>query len=70
MKRSVPHGSRAPLAPVGRLLLLGAGLALGRRGNLVIYNAGSPEMGDDLVKAFRPGTRTSRSTSSAPAPAS
>jgi iron(III) transport system substrate-binding protein len=36
----------------GVLLLLGAGLAFGA-GNLVIYNAGSPEMGDDLVKAFK-----------------
>jgi iron(III) transport system substrate-binding protein len=37
---------------VGTLLLLGAGLAIGG-GNLVLYNAGSPEMGDDLVKAFK-----------------
>lgn len=37
---------------VGTLLLLGAGLAFGA-GNLVIYNAGTPEMGDDLVKAFK-----------------
>ena len=41
---------RALLA--GTLLLLGAGLAFGA-GNLVVYNAGSPEMGDDLVKAFK-----------------
>jgi len=43
-------GLRALL--VGTLLLLGAGLAFGA-GNLVLYNAGSPEMGDDLVKAFK-----------------
>jgi iron(III) transport system substrate-binding protein len=33
------------------ILLLGAGLALAD-GTLVIYNAGPPEMGNDLVKAF------------------
>ncbi len=37
---------------VGSLLLLGVGLAFGA-GNLVLYNAGSPQMGDDLVKAFK-----------------
>ncbi len=36
----------------GTLLLVGAGFAFGA-GNLVLYNAGSPEMGDDLVKAFK-----------------
>jgi iron(III) transport system substrate-binding protein len=44
------RGLRALLA--GTLLLLGAGLAFGA-GNLVLYNAGTPEMGDDLVKAFK-----------------
>jgi len=37
---------------VGVLLLCGACLAFGA-GTVVIYNAGSPEMGDDLAKAFR-----------------
>ena len=47
------HRSRWPsLLLAGVLLLLGAGLAFGA-GNLVIYNAGTPEMGDDLVKAFK-----------------
>ncbi len=36
---------------VGTLLLLGAGLAFGAS-NLVLYNAGSVSMAEDLVKAF------------------
>jgi len=34
-------------------LLLATGLAAFAAGNLVIYNAGTPEMGDDLVRAFK-----------------
>ncbi|MCX7028537.1 MAG: extracellular solute-binding protein [Spirochaetes bacterium] len=49
MKTSV---TRLRALLVGMLLLLGAGLAFGA-GNLVVYNAGTPEMGDDLVKAFK-----------------
>jgi iron(III) transport system substrate-binding protein len=37
--------------PAVVLLALCAGLAFGA-GNLVLYNAGTPEMGDDLVQAF------------------
>lgn len=37
---------------VGLLLCAGAGLLFGA-GGVVIYNAGSPEMGEDLAKAFR-----------------
>ena len=37
---------------VGALILCGAPLALAK-GNLVIYNAGSPELGHDLVRAFK-----------------
>ena len=37
---------------VGVLILLGAALAQAD-GTLVIYNAGSPELGNDLVKAFK-----------------
>ena len=36
---------------IGVILLLSAGLAVAG-GSLVIYNAGSPEMGNDLVRAF------------------
>ena len=36
---------------IGAILFLGAGLAVAG-GDLVIYNAGSPEMGNDLVRAF------------------
>ena len=34
------------------MMLVGASLAFGD-GTVVIYNAGSPEMGEDLAKAFR-----------------
>ena len=37
---------------IGLLLLLSAVL-VGADGKLVIYNAGTPEMGDDLVRAFK-----------------
>lgn len=37
---------------IGVLLLCGASLAFGA-GTVVIYNNGSPEMGDDLAKAFK-----------------
>jgi iron(III) transport system substrate-binding protein len=46
------RATRLRVLLVGTLLLLGAGLAFGA-GNLVLYNAGTPEMGDDLVKAFK-----------------
>lgn len=48
-------GTRYPGVRVlltGILLLCGAALAFGA-GTVVIYNAGSPEMGEDLAKAFR-----------------
>jgi len=37
---------------IGSILFLSAGLAMAG-GNLVIYNAGSPELGNDLVRAFK-----------------
>jgi len=37
---------------IGAILFLSAGLAVAG-GNLVIYNAGSPELGNDLVRAFQ-----------------
>ena len=36
---------------IGAILFFSSGLAMAG-GNLVIYNAGSPEMGNDLVQAF------------------
>ena len=36
---------------IGAVLFLCTGLAMAG-GNLVIYNAGSPELGNDLVRAF------------------
>lgn len=43
--------NRLALLLVG--VFLSIGLAASAAGNLVLYNAGSPEMGDDLIRAFK-----------------
>ena len=45
------HRQMTIISVIGAILFFSAGLAMAG-GNLVIYNAGSPEMGNDLVRAF------------------
>jgi iron(III) transport system substrate-binding protein len=47
-----PRYSNVRALLIGVLLLCGAFLAFGD-GTVVVYNAGSPEMGEDLARAFR-----------------